>query len=145
MSSWNTTVLGLLLSFQEVKCQGGVTPIDSIVTAVTALVNLYTKEGVELPRILTYTSVNVHIVNGGNSTQSTVKAPNISVVNGQNAEKSWSKLLLVVATMTIRSDIPLNASWLKCVLVLVDMISMDHRLNVESRHPFQVTCVDSCS
>jgi len=22
---------------------------------------------------------------------------------------------------------------------------MDHRLNVESRHPFQVTCVDSCS
>ena len=29
--------------------------------------------------------------------------------------------------------------------VLVDMISTDHRLNVESRHPFQVTCVDSCS
>jgi len=27
--------------------------------------------------------------------------------------------------------------------VLVDMISTDHRLNVESRHPFQVTCVDS--
>ena len=26
--------------------------------------------------------------------------------------------------------------------VLVDMISTDHRLNVESRHPFQVTCVD---
>jgi len=25
------------------------------------------------------------------------------------------------------------------------MISTDHRLNVESRHPFQVTCVDSCS
>ena len=29
--------------------------------------------------------------------------------------------------------------------VLVDMISTDHCLNVESRHPFQVTCVDSCS
>ena len=29
--------------------------------------------------------------------------------------------------------------------VLADMISTDHRLNVESRHPFQVTCVDSCS
>ena len=29
--------------------------------------------------------------------------------------------------------------------VLVDMISTDHRLNVESRHPFQVMCVDSCS
>ena len=29
--------------------------------------------------------------------------------------------------------------------VLVDMISTDHRLNVESRHPFQVTCVNSCS
>ena len=27
---------------------------------------------------------------------------------------------------------------------LVDMISMDHRLNDESRHPFRVTCVDSC-
>ena len=31
-----------------------------------------------------------------------------------------------------------------CCNVLVDMISTDHRLNVESRHPFQVTCVDSC-
>jgi len=29
--------------------------------------------------------------------------------------------------------------------VLVNMISMDHRLNVESRHPFQVMRVDSCS
>ena len=29
--------------------------------------------------------------------------------------------------------------------VLVDMISKDHHLNVESRYPFQVTCVDSCS
>ena len=28
---------------------------------------------------------------------------------------------------------------------VVDMVSTDHRLNVESRHPFQVTCVDSCS
>jgi len=28
---------------------------------------------------------------------------------------------------------------------VVDMISTDHRLNVESGHPFQVTCVDSCS
>jgi len=40
--------------------QGGVTPI---VTAATALVNLYTKEGVELLRILLYTSINVRIVN----------------------------------------------------------------------------------
>ena len=29
--------------------------------------------------------------------------------------------------------------------VLVDMISTDHRLNVESRHLFRVRCVDSCS
>ena len=28
---------------------------------------------------------------------------------------------------------------------VVDMVSTDHRLNVESRYPFQVTCVDSCS
>ena len=41
------------------KGQGGITPIDSIVTAVTVLVNPYTKEGVESLRILLYTSVNV--------------------------------------------------------------------------------------
>ena len=41
--------------------QGGVIPI---VTAATALVNLYTKEGVELLHILQYTSINVRIVNG---------------------------------------------------------------------------------
>jgi len=29
--------------------------------------------------------------------------------------------------------------------VLVDLISTDHRLNVESRHLFQVRCVNSCS
>ena len=50
----------------------------------------YTKEGVELLRILPYTSVNVHIGNGQwlEFTQSVVKAPKISVVNGQNAEKT---------------------------------------------------------
>ena len=44
--------------------QGGVTPIDATVTAVTAMVNLYTKEGVELLCILLYTFINVHVVNG---------------------------------------------------------------------------------
>jgi len=44
--------------------QGGVTLIHSIVTAATALVNPYTKEGVESLLILLYTSVNVHLVNG---------------------------------------------------------------------------------
>ena len=44
--------------------QEGVTPIDSIVTAATVLVNLYTKEGVKLLRILPYTSINVRVVNG---------------------------------------------------------------------------------
>ena len=42
----------------------GVTLIDSIVTAVTALVNPYTKEGVESLCILPYTSINVCVVNG---------------------------------------------------------------------------------
>jgi len=44
--------------------QGGVTPIDSVVTAATALVNPYTKEGMEPLHILLYTSVNVLVVNG---------------------------------------------------------------------------------
>jgi len=72
---------------------GGVTPIDSIVTAATALVNLYTKEGVELLRILSSTSVNVRVVNGQRLKFNAVnsQSPKISVVNGQNAEKSWSK------------------------------------------------------
>ena len=51
------------------------------------------------------------------------EAPNISVVNGQNAEKPKRAGLsfdLTVATMTIRSDTPLNASWLKCVLSLIN-------------------------
>ena len=47
-----------------ISIQGGarVTPIDPIVTAVTTLVNPYTKEGVESLLILPYT-VNVHVVN----------------------------------------------------------------------------------
>ena len=48
----------------SVLVQGGVTPIDSIVTAAAALVNPYTKEEVESLHILPYTSVNVRIVNG---------------------------------------------------------------------------------
>ena len=47
----------------SVLVQGGVTPIDSIVTAAAALVNPYTKEEVESLHILPYTSVNVRIVN----------------------------------------------------------------------------------
>ena len=75
------------------QLQGGVTPIDSIVTSATALVNPYTKEGVASLRILPYTSVNVHVVN---SQQLKFNAVNdqslkISMVNGQNADKSWSK------------------------------------------------------
>jgi len=40
---------------------GGVTPTDSI---ATVNLDLYTKEGVELLRILLYTVINVHVVNG---------------------------------------------------------------------------------
>ena len=82
---------------QELKdpsnIQGGVTPIDSIVTAATALVNPYTKEGVESLRILPYTSVNVHVVNGQQLKFNAFNGQSlkISMVNGQNAEKSWSK------------------------------------------------------
>ena len=73
--------------------QGVVTPIGSIVTAATALVNPYTKEGVESLCILPYTSVNVCVVNGQRLKFNAVngQSPKISVVNGQNAEKSWSK------------------------------------------------------
>jgi len=39
-----------------VVLQGGVTPIDSIVTAATVLVNPYTKKGVESLHIVPYTS-----------------------------------------------------------------------------------------
>jgi len=73
--------------------QGGVTPIDSTVTAATTLVNLYTKQGVESLRILLYTSVNVRVINGQWLKFNAVngQSPKISVVNGQNAKKSWSK------------------------------------------------------
>ena len=73
--------------------QGSVTPIDPIVTAMTALVNPYTKEGVESLRILPYTSVNMRVVNSQWLKFNVVngQSPKISVVNGQNAEKSWSK------------------------------------------------------
>ena len=50
--------------FHQLPYIRGVTLIDSIVTAATALVNPYTKEGVESLRILPYTSINVCIVNG---------------------------------------------------------------------------------
>ena len=67
--------------------------MDSVVTAATALVNPYTKEGVESLHILPYTSVNVRVVNGQRLKFNAVKgqSPKISVVNGQNAENSWSK------------------------------------------------------
>ena len=72
---------------------GGVTPIDSIVKAATALVNPYTKEGVESLCIFLYTSVNVCVVNSQRLKFNAVssQSPKISMVNGQNAEKSWSK------------------------------------------------------
>ena len=78
-----------LLQVTAIK-QGGVTPIDSIVTAATALVNPYTKEGVESLRILPYTSVNVHAVSP-NLKNVNGQSPKISVFNGQDAKKSWSK------------------------------------------------------
>jgi len=64
--------------------QGGVTIIDSIVTAATALVNPCTKEGVELLHLLPYTPVNVCIVNGQGLKFNAVKGqiPKISMVNG---------------------------------------------------------------
>ena len=57
---WKMVVYGKLVW----PVQGGVTPIDSIVTAATMLVNPYTKEGVESLHLLLYTSVNVRVVNG---------------------------------------------------------------------------------
>ena len=57
-------VTGLRTEVPVVVTQGGVTPIDTIVTSATGLVNPYTKEGVESLCILLYTSINVHIVNG---------------------------------------------------------------------------------
>jgi len=46
--------------------QGGVTPIDSILTAVTARLDpvLLYKEGVKSRRILPYTSINVYLIYG---------------------------------------------------------------------------------
>ena len=62
---------------------GGVTPTDSIVMAAIALVNPYTKEGVESLCILPYTSVNVRVVNG--------QWLKFNTVNGQSSRKSvWS-------------------------------------------------------
>jgi len=76
-----------------IKKGGTVTPIDSIVTTATTLVIPYTKEEVELLRILLHTSVNVCIVNGQRLKFNAVngQSPKVSVVNGQNAKKSWSK------------------------------------------------------
>ena len=49
-----------------------------------------------------------------------------------------------LATSAANTEVALLVD--RCISnVLLDMISTDHHLNVESRHPFQVTCVDSCS
>jgi len=76
------------------QLQGGVTPIDSIVTAATALVNPYTKEGVESLCILPYTSVNVRVVNGQQS------KPENQVKTLKRAGQSFD---LAVAAVTIES------------------------------------------
>ena len=80
-------------AYYQASFRGGVTTIGPIVTAATALVNPYTKEGVESLHILPYTSVIVRIVNGQWLKFNAVngQSPKISVVNSQNAEKSWSK------------------------------------------------------
>jgi len=77
--------------------QGGVTRIDPIVTAATALVNLYTKEGVESLHILPYTSVNVRVVNGQWLKFKAVngQSPKINMVNGQ----------MLVKVLTLRSQL----------------------------------------
>jgi len=57
-----------------------------------------------LIHILLYTSVNVHVVNSWNATQSMFKAPKVSMVNGLTAEKNWSKFWPAVSTVTIESN-----------------------------------------
>jgi len=82
-------------------CTGGVTPIDSIVTAVTALVNPYTKEGVESLRILPYTSVNVRVVNG--------QQLKFNAVNGQSPVNQCGqrskRLKELVKVLALRSQL----------------------------------------
>ena len=63
--------------FHHSSNRGGVTPIDSVITAATVLVNPYTKEGVE-SQCIPYTSVNVCIVNS--------QRLKFNAVNGQSPE-----------------------------------------------------------
>ena len=81
------------LTWGHSQLQGRVTPTDPTVTAATALVNPYTKEGVELLRILPHTTVNVRVVNSQWLKFNAVngQSPKVSTVNSQNTEKSWSK------------------------------------------------------
>ena len=85
--------------------QGGVTPIDSIVTAATTLVNPYTKEGVKSQCILLYTSINVRVVSSQQLNFNTVNGQSPEHQCGQqsNTEKSWSKLWPVVVAVTVES------------------------------------------
>ena len=94
-------VKGLLHFTLQFIAQGGVTPIDSIVTAVTALVNPYTKEGVESLRILPYTSVNVRVVNGRNSTRSTVNARKSEWSTVKTPKRTGQSFDLAVTAVTI--------------------------------------------
>jgi len=82
--------------------QGGVTPIDSIVTAATALVNPYNKEGVESLCILPYTSVNVRVVDGQRLKFNAVngQSPKIRVKTPKRAGQSFD---LAVAAVTVES------------------------------------------
>ena len=101
-------VMGLL-HFTLQFIPRGVTPIDSIVTAVTTLVNPYTKAGVESLHILPYTSVNVHVVNGWNSTQSAVKAQKSAWSTIKMLKRAGQSFDLAVTAVTrvYESDIPL--------------------------------------
>jgi len=82
-----------------------VTPIDPIVTAATVLGNPYTKEGVESLRILLYTSVNVHVVNGQRLKFNTVDHQSPENQCGQRSKrrKELVEVDLAVAAVTVES------------------------------------------
>jgi len=83
--------------------QGGVTPIDPIVTAATALVNPYTKEGVESLCILPYTSVNMRVVNGQWLKFNTVNGQSPAWSTVKTPKRAGQSIDLAVAAVTIES------------------------------------------
>ena len=104
-------LLPILSPIPLIKWQGDVTPIDSIVTTATALVNPYIKEGVESLCILLYTFVNVCVVNGQRLKFNAVNGQSLKISVVKMPKRAGQSFDLAVAAVTIES-VGVTPTWM---------------------------------